>query len=211
METTLTSHQAALVFQYFSYLSTTQQAQFRQISPIYQEWNACINLISRKDIDRLYLRHVLYSLSIAKVVAFKPGTAILDVGTGGGFPGIPLAILFPQVHFHLIDSVGKKIKAVQGIAQALGLTNVTTQSIRAEAVEGHYDFILGRAVTNLDTFCGWVKDRLSSNSQHDMLNGILYLRGDEPISLPLNYHSYSISQFFNEPFFQTKQLVHMYP
>lgn len=211
MTATLAFYQPALILQYFSYLSTIQQTQFRQIGAIYQEWNSRINLISRKDMDNLYLKHVLYSLSIAKIVAFKPNATILDVGTGGGFPGIPLAILFPQVHFHLIDSVGKKVTAVQRIAQSLGLTNVTTQAVRAEALKGRYDFILGRAVTDLNTFYGWVKDKLASNSQHDILNGILYLRGNEPINPTLNYHSYSISQFFNESFFQTKQLVHVYP
>ena len=202
---------AAPVFHYFSYLTTQQQVQFRQLGPIYQAWNARINLISRKDIANLYIRHVLYSLSIANIVTFKPGTRMLDVGTGGGFPGIPLAILFPQVHFHLIDSVGKKVKAVQGITQALGLRNVTTQAIRAEAAVGYYDFILGRAVTKLATFYAWVKDRLSTHAQHEVPNGILYLKGDEPITPLLNYHTYAIGQFFSEPFFQTKQLVHIYP
>ena len=204
-------HPAAPIFRYFSYLTPQQQAQFRQLGPLYQVWNTRINLISRKDIDNLYIRHVLHALSIAKVVAFSPGARILDVGTGGGFPGVPLAILFPQAHFHLIDSVGKKVRAVQGIVQALGLANVTTQAIRAEAVEGCYDFILGRAVTSLANFWDWVKDKLSLRAQHAIPNGILYLKGEEPIHLPWHRRSYPISQFFSEPFFKAKHLVHLYP
>ena len=203
-------NKAALIFQYFRDLSEMQQKQFTALGPIYQAWNARINLISRQDIDKLYVRHVLYSLSIAQVIRFKPGTAIIDVGTGGGFPGIPLAILFPQAHFHLIDSVGKKIKVVQEIAQALNLTNVTTQTIRAEAVKAKFDFILGRAISQLDVFYAWVQHMLFSTSQHDLPNGILYLRGDHAFQLPLKYHAYAINQFFREPFFQTKQLIHLY-
>ena len=207
METTPTTP----VWRYFSHLTPQQQIQLQQLAPLYQAWNARINLISRKDIANLSIRHILYSLSIAKIVAFSPSASILDVGTGGGFPGIPLAILFPQTHFHLIDSVGKKIKAVQDIAHTLGLKNVTTQPIRAEALGGTYDFVLGRAVTNLATFYAWVKDRISSYPQHEIPNGILYLKGDESIVLSLNYRTYAIGQFFSESFFQTKQLVHIYP
>ncbi|MEM7382879.1 MAG: 16S rRNA (guanine(527)-N(7))-methyltransferase RsmG [Bacteroidota bacterium] len=202
---------ATPVSHYFSYLSPRQQTQLQQLAPLYQAWNTRLNLISRKDIANLDIRHVLYSLSIAKIVTFKPSARILDVGTGGGFPGIPLAILFPQVHFHLIDSVNKKIKAVQGIAQTLSLQNVTTQPVRAEVLGGTYDFVLGRAVTNLPTFYTWVKDKISPHPQHEIPNGILYLKGKEPIALPLNYRTYAIGQFFREPFFQTKQLVHIYP
>ena len=207
METTPTTP----VWRYFSHLTPQQQIQLQQLAPLYQAWNARINLISRKDIANLAIRHILYSLSIAKIVAFSPSASILDVGTGGGFPGIPLAILFPQTHFHLIDSVHKKIKAVQGIAHTLGLQNVTTQPIRAEALRGTYDFILGRAVTSLATFYTWVKDKIAPQSQHPIPNGILYLKGDEPIVLSLNYRTYAIGQLFSEPFFQTKQLVHVYP
>ena len=199
------------IWQYFSHLTPQQQTQFQQLAPLYQTWNTRINLISRKDIANLAIRHILYSLSIAKIVAFKPSASILDVGTGGGFPGIPLAILFPQTHFHLIDSVGKKIKAVQDIAHTLGLKNVTTQPIRAEALGGTYDFVLGRAVANLATFYTWVKTKIAAYPQHEIPNGILYLKGDESIVLSLNYRTYAIGQFFNESFFQTKQLVHIYP
>lgn len=199
------------VFHYFSDLTTQQQKQFRELAAVYQHWNARINLISRRDIPNLYIRHVLHSLSIAKIVTFKPGAKILDVGTGGGFPGIPLAILFPQVHFSLVDSIGKKIKILQRITQALSLKNVTTQTIRAEKVVGIYDFIVGRAVTNLESFYAWVKDKLSAYTQHEIPNGILYLTGDKPPDHRLNIHTYPLSQFFSEPFFQTKQLVHISP
>lgn len=201
------------VLHYFDHLTSQQQTQLQQLVPLYQAWNARLNLISRQDIANLDIRHILHSLSIAKIVTFKPSARILDVGTGGGFPGIPLAILFPQAHFHLIDSVGKKVTAVQGIAQTLSLQNVTTQPIRAEALGGTYDFILGRAVANLATFYTWVKDKISPHAQHQIPNGILYLKGHEPIarSLNCNYRTYAIGQFFSEPFFQTKQLVHVYP
>lgn len=179
------------------------------MGPIYENWNQKLNLISRKDIKHLYLRHVLHSLSITKVVAFRPGSRILDVGTGGGFPGIPLAIMFPEAQFHLIDSVGKKINAVRHIAEELGLVNVATFQIRAERVEQQYDFILGRAVTQLNTFYGWLKDKLAPHAQHDMPNGFLYLQGDQPLHLPIQQRTYPLSHFFDEPFFEHKQLVYL--
>jgi 16S rRNA (guanine527-N7)-methyltransferase len=200
---------ARLISQYFDNLSTTQQAQFTQLGPIYQTWNKRINLVSRQDIDRLYLHHVLHALSIAKVLQFKPATQVIDVGTGGGFPGIPLAILFPDVHFHLIDSITKKIKAVQAITQELGLHNVTTQITRAEVLKGQFDFVLGRGVTKLTTFYSWVKQLLSYTSQHSLPNGILYLTGEIEPALPVKYKIYPIGQFFKEPFFETKKLVYI--
>ena len=202
----------AIVFQHFATLSFKQQEQFRQIAPVYQSWNDKLNLISRKDIDHIYLKHVLHSLCIAKVVSFKPGSCILDVGTGGGFPGIPLAIMFPQTAFHLIDSIGKKIKAVQHIAAELDLANVTTQQIRAEQVEEKYDFILGRAVTSLDTFYGWVKNNIAGTVQHSIPNGILYFKGmDNKLGkISLQQRTYAIHDFFSDPFFTTKQLVHLF-
>ena len=201
-----------LVFQHFIDLSARQQAQFRQIAPLYQTWNNKLNLISRQDIDHLYLKHVLHSLAIAKVVSFEKDTRILDVGTGGGFPGIPLAILFPQAKFHLIDSIGKKVRAVQYIAEALGLTNVTTQQIRAEKVAEKYDFILGRAVTNLVAFYGWVNNKLEERARQAIPNGILYLKGiDTQLEdIPLKHRTYAIHDFFEDPFFETKQLVHLF-
>lgn len=201
-----------LVFQHFTNLSARQQAQFRQIGPLYQTWNSKLNLISRQDIDHLYLRHVLHSLAIAKVVSFELGARILDVGTGGGFPGIPLAILFPQTEFHLVDSIGKKVRAVQQIAEELELTNVTTQQIRVEKVNAKYDFILGRAVTNLATFYGWVKNKLADAARHSIPNGILYLKGiDTQLEdIPLQHRAYAIHDLFADPFFETKQLVHLF-
>lgn len=206
------SFDETLVFQHFTNLSARQQAQFRQIAPLYQTWNNQLNLISRQDIDHLYLRHVLHSLAIAKVVSFESGARILDVGTGGGFPGIPLAILFPQADFHLIDSIGKKVRAVQHIAEGLELTNVTTQQIRAEKLDGQYDFILGRAVTNLTTFYGWIKNKLVGKTRHDIPNGILYLKGADTQleDIPLQHRTYAIHDFFEDPFFETKQLVHLF-
>lgn len=198
-----------IIFYYFDDLSTKQQEQFQQIGPIYRAWNAKLNLVSRNDINHIYLKHVLHALSIAKVVAFEPGTQILDVGTGGGFPGIPLAIMFPQAQFHLIDSVGKKIRAVRHIAEELGLANVSTNQIRAENLEGKYDFILGRAVTSLVPFYGWVKNNISFQDRHRIPNGILYLKGEETIKLPGQHVTYPISDFFDDSFFETKQLAHL--
>lgn len=200
---------ASIVFHHFDALSPRQQEQFRQIAPVYKAWNERLNLISRQDIAHIYLKHVLYALSIAKVVAFKPGTRVLDVGTGGGFPGIPLAIMFPQAQFQLIDSIGKKIQAVQHIAEELGLANVATRQIRAEKVAVQYDFVLGRAVTSLETFYGWVKNNIAGTARHSIPNGILYLKGIATIAMPVQHRTYAICDFFADPFFETKQLVHL--
>jgi 16S rRNA (guanine527-N7)-methyltransferase len=186
----------ALIFQYFRELSDIQQRQFTALGSIYQAWNARINLVSRQDLDNLYLRHVLHALSIARVIQFNPGARIVDVGTGGGFPGIPLAILFPQAQFHLIDSIGKKIKVVQEISQVLGLANVTTQVTRAEVLKSPFDFILGRGVTKLTTFYTWVQHLIASHSRHSLPNGILYLTGETHIEVPLKYCIYPIQDFF---------------
>ena len=180
------------------------------MEPIYTRWNACLNLISRQDISNLYIRHVLHALSIAKVVSLRPGAQLLDVGTGGGFPGIPLAIVFPQVHFHLIDSIAKKIKAVDSIYQELGLSNVSTEVIRAEKVNGKYEFILGRGVKNLVTFRAWVRHAISPYTRHEMSNGILYLKGNEPVDPTLSCTTYALKDTFPMlPFFRDKQLVHV--
>jgi len=203
------SMSSAIIFHYFRALSIKQQMQFEQIGPVYEAWNRKINLISRNDISHIYLKHVLHSLSIAQIVTFKPDAQVLDVGTGGGFPGIPLAIMFPQTQFYLIDSIGKKIRAVQQIAKELGLTNVFTKQIRAESMEGHYDFVLGRAVTHLISFHGWVKNNISLHNRHSITNGILYLKGQDPIPIPMLHTTYSIIDFFDNPFFETKQLVHL--
>ncbi len=200
---------AEVIDTYFANLSAEQRAQFNCLGTIYQDWNARLNLISRQDLPNLYLRHVLHALGIAKVIHFKPGTKILDVGTGGGFPGIPLAILFPDVSFHLVDSIAKKLHAVQAIAQMLHLENVTTQVIRAEHLTSSYDFILGRAVKQLDVFYQWVQDKVASTSFNELPNGILYLKGHEPIQIKQPHHIYHLNQFFDDPFFETKQLVHI--
>ena len=200
---------AAIIFRYFGNLSSRQQEQFEQIGPIYASWNKKLNLISRKDIDYINLKHVLHALSIAKVVTFEPGTQVLDVGTGGGFPGIPLAIMFPQTQFHLIDSIGKKINTVQKIAEALELANLSTKQARAENIGEQYDFILGRAVSELSIFHSWVKNNIALYSQNTIPNGILYLQGEASITLPVPYTTYAIRDFFDDPFFETKQLVHL--
>ena len=167
------------VFSFFPALSEEQKRQFAQLYPLYQDWNSKINLISRKDIDNLYMHHVLHSLAIAKVVKFEPEARILDVGTGGGFPGIPLAIMFPSAQFHLVDSIGKKIKVVQAVADALGLRNVQAEQCRAETLTSRYDFIVSRAVTRLPEFYGWVRNLVSKEQHHALPNGILYLKGGD--------------------------------
>jgi 16S rRNA (guanine527-N7)-methyltransferase len=204
---------ASTIFRYFANLSATQQAQFQKLDVLYREWNEKINVISRKDIDNLYLNHVLHSLGIAKVMAFKPGATVLDVGTGGGFPGIPLAILFPKTRFHLVDSIGKKITVVNAVAAELGLENVKGEQIRAEQLKGEYDFIVSRAVTRLTEFYGWVHHKVKAKSVHALPNGILYLKGgnlDEELSeLKKPYTLYALSDFFTEDFFETKKVVHV--
>jgi 16S rRNA (guanine527-N7)-methyltransferase len=202
---------SSIIFHYFDALSTKQRAQFEHIEPIYKAWNEKLNLVSRNDIDYIYLKHVLHALSIAKVVTLEPGAQVLDVGTGGGFPGIPLAIMFPKAQFHLIDSVGKKIRTVKHIAEELELANVSTSQIRAKSIQGKYDFILGRAVTNLVPFYSWVKNNVSLQDRHSIPNGILYLKGQEVITMPVRHATYAISDFFHEAFFETKQLVHLMP
>jgi len=202
------------ILEYFPELSSHQQQQFDQLGPLYKDWNSKINLISRKDIDHLYERHILHSLAIAKVISFKKKTRILDVGTGGGFPGIPLAILFPNAHFHLVDSIGKKIKVVEAIALEVGLDNVSSEQARAENLEGKYDFIVSRAVTSLPLFISWVKKRIGNKNNNAIPNGILYLKGgnvsEELMSVNLNKKIYSISDWFEGEFFETKKLVHLY-
>lgn len=200
---------ATIIFRYFAALSSRQQEQLQQIGPLYTTWNQRLNLISRRDIDHIYLKHVLHSLSIAKVVTFMPGTRVLDVGTGGGFPGIPLAILFPKTKFHLVDAIGKKVRAVQQIAATLGLRNVSIEQTRVEYVTAQYDFVLGRAVTNLIAFYNWVQYNIIQYHRHPIPNGILYLKGQEPLSLTTMYRTYAIQDFFDEPFFTTKQIVHI--
>ncbi|MCD4696710.1 MAG: 16S rRNA (guanine(527)-N(7))-methyltransferase RsmG [Bacteroidales bacterium] len=203
-----------IILKYFPTLTESQIEKFQQLGSLYSEWNQRINLISRKDIGHLYERHVLHSLSIAKVLNFLPGTKILDVGTGGGFPGIPLAILFPESSFHLVDSIGKKITVVKEVKTALGLKNVSQEQKRAEELSGNYDFIVSRAVTSLPVFYKWVKHLIKKESRHHIKNGILYLKGgdfaDELNSTPMAAKVYSISSIFEENFFETKSVVHLY-
>jgi 16S rRNA (guanine527-N7)-methyltransferase len=200
------------ILKQFPELTDLQQSQFEQLYDLYQDWNAKINVISRKDIDELYTKHVLHSLAIAKVQRFMPGTYVLDVGTGGGFPGIPLAILFPETRFYLIDVIAKKIKVVQAVAESLGLKNVKAEQIRAENVKVDFDFIVSRAVTNMPDFVQWVKTKIKKQHKHELKNGILYLKGgdltEELAAFP-KAKLYDIADFFADPFFETKKVVHL--
>lgn len=200
------------ILTYFPNLTENQVNQFKKLSELYHEWNAKINVISRKDIDELYVKHVLHSLGIAKVMEFQPKSTVLDVGTGGGFPGIPLAILFPETRFYLIDVIAKKIKVVNEVASALGLENVKAEQMRAENVNGDFDFIVSRAVTNMPDFVSWIKDKIKKQQNHPLKNGILYLKGgdltEELKDFP-NVTQYNLSGYFTEEFFETKKVVHL--
>ncbi|WP_342086602.1 16S rRNA (guanine(527)-N(7))-methyltransferase RsmG [Dyadobacter sp. OTU695] len=202
-----------LIDKYFPDLTADQRDKFGQMGELYEYWNARVNVISRQDIDTLYERHILHSLGIAKVQQFKPGTNLLDVGTGGGFPGIPLAIMFPEAQFHLVDSIGKKIRVVQEIVDALKLDNVRAEQVRAEKLDDNYEFVVSRAVTRMAPFVGWVKKNISRNSFHDRRNGILYLKGgdlDEELSeIREKPQIYALSDFFGEEFFETKKVVYV--
>jgi 16S rRNA (guanine527-N7)-methyltransferase len=201
-----------IIRKYFKNLSATQIQQFEKLQELYEDWNLKINVVSRKDIDELYLRHVLHSLGIAKVVQFKAGAKVLDVGTGGGFPGIPLAILFPETQFHLVDSIGKKIKVVDEVVAGLGLENVKTTNGRVEEVKDTYDFIVSRAVAQMKTFVGWTKGRINKKQNHDLKNGILYLKGgdlSEELKLYTSATIYDLPAYFEEDFYETKKGVHL--
>lgn len=204
-----------LIFSYFPDLTNTQKAQLVQLQELYNFWNAQINVISRKDMEQFYVHHVLHSLAIAKYVPFKDFTEIMDAGTGGGFPGIPLAILFPKATFHLVDSIGKKIKVVNEVAQALDLKNVTTQHARMEQVEQTFDFIVSRAVTNLGDFVRWTGYKFHNKSFNAVPNGIIYLKGGDVIEelkqvRGLKRYIINIPDYFSDPFFETKKIVHLY-
>lgn len=200
------------ILYYFPDLTEQQIKQFEQLYDLYLDWNSKINVISRKDIEELYVRHILHSLGIAKVMEFKPNTKVMDVGTGGGFPGIPLAILFPETDFYLIDVIAKKIKVVQEVAKAIGLKNVKAEQKRAELVKEEFDFVVSRAVTNMPDFVGWVKDKVAKKQNHDLPNGILYLKGGDLSEELANYPKatqYNLSDYFTEDFFETKKVVHL--
>ncbi|WP_016990823.1 16S rRNA (guanine(527)-N(7))-methyltransferase RsmG [Flavobacterium sp. ACAM 123] len=200
------------ILKYFPDLTAIQKEQFKKLDFLYHDWNEKINVISRKDIDALYTKHILHSLGIAKVINFVPGTYVLDVGTGGGFPGIPLAILFPETRFHLIDIIAKKIKVVQAVVDSLELENVKAEQLRAELVKGDFDFIVSRAVTNMPDFVSWIKDKVKKKSKHELRNGILYLKGgdltEELAAFP-KATQYDLADFFEDEFFETKKVVHV--
>ena len=201
------------IIKQFPNLTENQILQFQKLEALYQDWNAKINVISRKDIDELYTKHVLHSLAIAKIQPFEPGTYLLDVGTGGGFPGIPLAILFPETRFYLIDVIAKKIKVVQAVVDALELKNVKAEQMRAENVKGDFDFIVSRAVTNMPDFVSWIKDKIKKQNKHQLPNGILYLKGgdltDELSKVKKHIRTYNISDWFQEDFFETKKVIYV--
>jgi len=202
-----------IITKYFPNLTPLQQSQYEALYDLYTHWNEQINVVSRKDIDLLFERHVLHSLGIAKVMTFLPGEQVLDVGTGGGFPGIPLAIMFPETQFHLVDSIGKKIKVVQEAAKGVGLTNVQATHARAEQIPGKFDFVVSRAVTQLKDFYPWVKDKFSKTSRNTLPNGILYLKGgdlaQEIAESGLTVRQFHLKDYFDEEFFETKQVIYV--
>jgi 16S rRNA (guanine527-N7)-methyltransferase len=203
-----------IIEKYFPDLTPTQKDRFRELQELYSFWNAQINVVSRQDVENLYEKHILHSLGIAKVQRFKPGTEILDVGTGGGFPGIPLAIMFPETQFHLVDSIGKKIKVVTEVSKALGLTNVLAEQTRAEEVPNHsYEFVVSRAVTRMKPFYEWIRAKVHRNSFHQLSNGVLYLKGgdlsEELKEFGKKHKIYQLSDYFEEEFFETKQVVYV--
>lgn len=201
-----------LINKYFPDLTEDQKNKFANLQELYEDWNLKINVVSRKDIDELYIRHVLHSLGIAKVQRFLPGASILDVGTGGGFPGIPLAILHPETNFHLVDSIGKKIKVVNEVVEGLKLKNVHTTNARVEEVPGHFDFIVSRAVAAMPTFVHWTKGKIAKESKHELKNGILYLKGGDLTEELAEYRNaviYNLPDFFEEDFYETKKVVYL--
>ena len=202
-----------IILKYFPDLTERQREQFAALLPLYEEWNAQINVISRKDMEHFYEHHVLHSLAIAKVLQFKPMAEVLDVGTGGGVPGVPLAIMFPDARFTLIDSIGKKIKVVSDVIERIALTNTKAMQIRAEQLDGEFDFVVSRAVTTLGEFVQWVKNKISKSQYNDMRNGILYLKGgdlkNELFPFRHKVKTWDISDFFEEEFFETKKVIYL--
>lgn len=211
------SKRMEVIRKYFPDITEKQERQFSMLDALYRQWNAAINVISRRDIDNLYINHVLHSLAIAGVIRFTPGTTVLDVGTGGGFPGIPLAILFPETDFHLIDSIGKKIKVVNGVSTELGLENVTATQHRVEDIKFRYDFVVSRAVTALPEFIAVTKKNITRRTLNPLHNGILYLKGGEVAEIKEEIQLtgaksmlYPVASLFDEPWFDTKYVVHLW-
>ena len=203
----------SIIIKYFPNISKTQQEQFAALQELYTLWNAQINVISRKDIDLLYERHVLHSLGIAKVIQFNPKTNVMDIGCGGGFPGIPLAILFPETNFYLVDSIGKKIKVVNEVAQALGLKNIKAEHKRAEEVKEKFEFIISRAVTEFPVFYRWIQNKISKKQFNNLPNGVLALKGGDLTKEFIDFKKrvvfYELKDYFNEEFFETKKVVYL--
>lgn len=201
-----------LILKYFPHLTDNQIHQFEKLQTLYQDWNEKINVVSRKDVDELYLRHVLHSLGIAKVYAFPKGSTVLDVGTGGGFPGIPLAILYPETHFTLVDSISKKIKVVNDVTVGLGLKNVTTYNLRVEDLNLQFDYIISRAVAQMETFVYWTRGKLKKNSVFSVKNGVFYLKGGDLTEELQHFPQallYDLKHYFEEDFFDTKKVVYV--
>ena len=201
------------ILKYFPNISERQKSQFAQLPALYAEWNEKINVISRKDVENLCVNHILHSLAIARLITFTPQTRVLDVGTGGGFPGIPLAIMFPNCKFHLVDSIGKKITVVKAVAEAVCLENVEAEQISVEQIKDKYDFVVSRAVTRFDAFYNMTRKCVSPGGNNTLANGILYLKGgdfDEELkAISRKSDVYNISDFFDEPFFETKKIIHL--
>lgn len=202
-----------ILLKYFPDLSPEQIEKFKALKPLYEDWNSKINVISRKDMDNFYLHHVLHSLAIAQVISFEPKTKILDIGTGGGFPGIPLAILYPECEFYLVDSIGKKIKVVEEVTKSLALKNVWCKQARAEEIQEKFDFVISRAVTTFDKFLPWVKNKFLKDSFNSLPNGIFYLKGgdltEELENVNKLYIEFEIENYFEETFFETKKVVYI--
>ncbi|MCP4457447.1 MAG: 16S rRNA (guanine(527)-N(7))-methyltransferase RsmG [Cytophagales bacterium] len=204
---------SSIISKYFLDLSDIQKEQFNRLGELYLDWNQKINVISRKDMDAFYERHVLHSLAIAKFISFTPDTKIQDVGTGGGFPGIPLAILLPEVNFHLVDSVGKKIKVVNAVAESIGIENLTAEHARMEQLKGSYDFVVSRAVASTRQLMDWTKHLISKDNQNELTNGWIFLKGgdltNEMTETRLPYQMNALSDYYSEEFFDTKQIIYM--
>ncbi len=201
-----------LILKYFPNLTETQINQFGALEALYKDWNAKINVVSRKDIDELYMRHILHSLGIAKVIEFTDNSSILDVGTGGGFPGVPLAIMFPNCQFHLVDSINKKLKVINAVCEAIELTNVKTTHSRVEAINETFDFIVSRAVTAMPEFTKWVKGKIAKKQQNELKNGVLYLKGGdltEELKQYTNVKAFLLSDYFEDDFFETKKVIYL--